>query len=126
MLEFEPIEPDDTERIWEFDADLDGRIFTYQIKWVERTGSHYLTLWDSDGELVIAGQRLGLDIAAIAKYRNLERFPNTFLVLLDLDDSGAPPQFEELGHRLRFLTYELSEFPNGGIDPEYPWPYTVV
>lgn len=126
MLELEPIEPDDTERIWEFDADLDGRIFRYQIKWVERTGSHYLTLWQSDGTLVIAGQRLMIDNFPTWKYRQLERFPDTLPILVDLDDSGAPPEFEQLGHRLRFMTYELTDFPDDGVAVQYPWAFSVV
>lgn len=111
MREFEPIEPTEPERIWEFDADLDGRIFTYQVKWVERLESYYLTIWGPAGNLVISGQRLGLDYPATLRYWERESFPNVALALLDLDDSGAPPEFEQLGHRLRLMTYEFEELP---------------
>jgi hypothetical protein len=116
MLEFEPIEPTESERIWEFDADLDGRIFTYQIKWVERTASHYLTIWDAAGDLQLAGARMGLDFPINLRIIR-ESMPQVALVLLDLDDSAAPPEFEQLGHRLRFMTYELDELPEGASQP---------
>lgn len=118
MLEFEPIEPTEAERIWQFDAALDGRIFTYEIKWVERTGSHYVTIWNADGEMVIAGARLGLDYPFTLRYWERAKFPHIPIVLLDLDDSAAPPEFEELGHRLRLMTYDWEEFPAFGIPPE--------
>ena len=119
MLEFEPIEPTEAERIWQFDADLDGRIFTYEIKWVERTGSHYVTIWTAAGDLVIAGARLGMDYLPFFRYQNRAEFPQAVIMLVDLDDSAAPPEFEQLGHRLRFMTFGLDEIP------EQTNPYSV-
>lgn len=117
MLEYEPIEPTETERIWEYEADIGGKIWTYQIKWVERTGAHYLTLWNAAGELILAGQRLALDIAPFYKWVESAAFPDDMLVLIDLDNSGAPPQFEELGHRLRLMTYAEADFPGASAEP---------
>lgn len=122
MLEFEPIEPTEAERIWQFDADLDGRIFTYELKWVERTGSHYISIWDSEGELLIAGARLGIDYLPFFRYQNRPEFPQAVIMLVDMDDSAAPPEFEQLGHRLRFMTYELTEIP----EQINPYNVTVV
>lgn len=110
MKELEPIQPVEQWPNYEFSVDLDGRTFTYQLKYLERTDSWYLSLWTAEGTLLLAGARLGIDRNVLYRFSG-DDWPDGALGLWDLENTGEECDWDDLGHRCRLVWVPTDELP---------------
>lgn len=87
-------------------ADLEYRI---RLRWMDRQERWYLDLWDSAGDPMLRGQRLVPGTAVGHQYTG--RAPRGgVLFFWDLDDSGTPCGYEDLGSRCKLTWISEEEY----------------
>ncbi len=118
--------PEDQEEqspVWDYTIDLGDREFRITLRYNERLDSWYLDLYDADGNALILGKRLVSENVLIQAFTPLIQNPiwtdpatyqgggddseqqRRILAVLDLEDTGREPQYEDLGrsHKLYYL-----------------------
>ena len=94
----------------EFRISLDGQLFRIAITWNERDAAWYLDLFDADGTLLLAGRKLVLGQALLARFRDA-RLPPGELLVLDTTSRDLEPGQQDLGGRVPLFYVEAASLP---------------
>ena len=94
----------------EFRISLDGQLFRLAVTWNERDAAWYLDLTDADGTLLLAGRKLVLGQALLARFRDA-RLPPGELLVLDTANSDLDPGPQDLGARVPLFYVEAASLP---------------
>ena len=94
----------------QFRVSLDGELFLVAVTWNEREGAWYLDLSDADGTVLLAGRKLVLGQALLARFRDA-RLPPGELLVLDTTGSDLEPGPQDLGARVPLFYVEATSLP---------------
>lgn len=119
IFELPPIDPSTQQPGYEYDIDLSGVTYRLRLYWRERTQRWYLDLADAGGAPLFLGVQLVIDFALGIKHRG-RRPEDGFLALVDVEGTGEPCTYEDLGRRCRLCWVTSDEIP------EAESPYQVV
>ena len=108
MIQHEPISPPESQPMYEYLAVLGGRTFRYRLRWMDRPESWYLTLWDSQEQLLLDGQRVQVDWAPLWRFAG-EEWPPGLLMLIDTEDLGEECSYEDMGRRCQLIYADAEE-----------------
>lgn len=90
---------------YEFSCTLEGRTYTFDLTWNERSGAWFLSVRDTDGVDLVAGRRVVLGANLLGRSANAALPPG---VLLAIDTSGTDTDAgpDDLGARVKLLYIE--------------------
>ena len=110
MIELPPIEPEEQQPAYDYQIALGSLTYRLVFRWRERTGSWYLSVYDSDDSALILNKRLVIDYPLL--WRHTGRKPTGgYLILLDTDNAKQECGFQDLGHRCKLCWIPDSEWP---------------
>jgi hypothetical protein len=101
-----PVNPDFGH--YEFELDIDDVSYGFALHWNDRAEAWFMTLKDSDGNVIVGSKRLVLDTPLYTKYSDSRLFTDGDILCLDNSNTGQEMAFEDLGNRVGvvFLTFE--------------------
>jgi len=113
IVQLPPVEPDDQQNQYDYTIALGDFSYRVVLTWRERCLGWYLTLSDSDDEILIDGKRLAINWPVLFRHKG-RQIVGGQLVLVDTTDplGGVESTFEDLGHRCVLLWAEDSEITN--------------
>lgn len=104
MLKEIPI--DSSNPAYDFDIDLDGESYNFDLHFNTRSGYWYFTISKS-GEAIVSGIRLTLGTSLIEKFRAVE-VPQGPLFIIDESGQNIPPTRDDLGIRVKMYYDDLT------------------
>lgn len=85
---------------FEFSTELDaGASYRFTFRWNGRVGAWFLDLADGDGDLIVAGVRVVLNLPLLGKVADSRRPPGE-LFAVDTAGTELEADFEALGRRV--------------------------
>jgi hypothetical protein len=101
---------------YDFSIDLDGRTFLLEFHWNARDVAWYLTIYDQDENLLLAGRKLVLDFPLLARFMN-PMLPAGEFFVVDTSAANEPPGLTDLGSRVVLLYVEQADLPSSFLSP---------
>jgi hypothetical protein len=95
-----PLRPDLAH--YRFRCALDGRTYTFEVRFNERDGAHRISVGTESGAPIVQGVRVVLEWPLLRRYRDVRLFPGD-LIAIDTASEGREPGFGELGDRVLLL-----------------------
>ena len=91
---------------YDFDVELDGRIYNLEMKWNERDSTWFMTMSDSEESPIVSGVRLVVDWDLLRTCVDARRPPGT---LMAVDSTGEGyPSLADLGSRVQLVYVEAT------------------
>lgn len=90
---------------YDFEIDLEGRTYRFEIRWNGRAEAWFLTIRNSAGDILVAGRKIVLG-AGLAGRSRTEGLPPGVLVAVDTTDSDVDPGRYDLGRRVLLVYAE--------------------
>lgn len=81
-----------------FQVDLQGTLYNLAFRWNDRAGAWFFTLADADGDPIVAGKRVSVDVPLLRNVTDARR-PAGEILALDTNGAGDPAQ-SDLGGRV--------------------------
>lgn len=91
---------------YEFQIELEGESFVFELRWNERDGAWALSISDADGNPLLSGRRVVLGTPLLFRKRAVSpTLPPGELIAEDTSGTGIEPGIGDLGGRvqLRYL-----------------------
>lgn len=101
-----PLRPD--LNAYSFQTELEGITYGFRFRWNEREAGWYFDLYDGEGVLLRASNRVVIDFPLLVRARGGAYPPGQFFAV----DTGTDgdPGLNDLGARVQALYYESNEF----------------
>lgn len=93
---------------WTQRCAIDGRDFVLSFRWNPRAATWALDVADTDGSMIIAGRALTANAPVFLSCRDARR-PSGELVVLDEQQVGDDPSFDDLGTRFQLVYFTAAE-----------------
>lgn len=90
---------------YDFTTELDGKSYTFVMKWNEREEAWYMDLYDSTNTLVIASRKIVIGWPLTNRYQD-ETLPPGTLIAVDTSNANQDPGLEDLGERVEIWYIE--------------------
>ena len=101
---------------YDFSIDLDSRTSLLEFHWNARDAAWYLSIYDQDENLVLAGRKLVLDFPLLARFLD-PRLPAGELFVVDTSAANQPPALTDLGSRVVLLYVDQGGLPASFLSP---------
>lgn len=92
-----------------FSVELEGVNYGFTFRWNERSSQWSMDVADGDGNLLVAGIRVVVDVPMLLRYRSIPRLPPGDIVAVDSTDQSRDPDFEDLGRRVEVFYISSDE-----------------
>lgn len=92
---------------YDFSATLEGKLLTFELRWNERSGSWFLSLFDAAGAVIFSGRRVVLGTNLLGRSSD-ERLPPGQLLAFDTSGANLEAGRNDLGIRVQILYAEAS------------------
>lgn len=89
-------------------ADIGTDIYLIDFTWNTRDSSWYMTIYDTTGEIIVAGARIRLDWPFLFRFKD-PRLPVGLVTAPDLDRTRAEPGRHDLGNRTPLMFVDRDE-----------------
>lgn len=93
---------------YDFSATLEGRLFTFELRWNERSGAWFLSLFEANGAPIFSGRRVVIGTNLLGRSADA-RLPRGTLLAYDTSDANRDAGREDLGGRVQILYWESTE-----------------
>ncbi len=97
---------------YDFEVELEGRTYGFELRWNERDGGWYLSVFTGEEEPLLTGRRVVLGFPLLGRSRDA-RMPPGELEAIDTTGSGKEPGLSELGVRVQLLYTDSGDLPEG-------------
>lgn len=87
---------------------LEGTTYTFAVRWNGRASSWFFDLYDSNGDIIIAGVRIVLGVI-LGRRSTDPRMPNGAIRAVDLSQSGTEAGRDDLGTRVKLYYYPAAD-----------------
>lgn len=84
---------------YDFDVDLEDRSFTLELRWNDRAGAWFLSVYDSAGAPLVSGRRVVLG-SPLLGHGVSSALPPGDLLAIDTTDAGTDPGRDDFGTRV--------------------------
>lgn len=95
-----------------FTSELEGASYLFELLWMERPASWFLTIADLDGSPILASRRLVLGAFITRRFKDVRLPPGEF-TLLDTTGQDLEAGLYDLGSRVLLLYTEAADWPAG-------------
>lgn len=95
---------------FDFQVELEGTTFGFELKWNSRDEAWYLTVRAADDTIVLAGLKLVVRHPLLSRYRRLG-LPKGELEAVDTTGKDAEAGLNDLGVRVLLLYTPSTDFP---------------
>jgi hypothetical protein len=97
-----------------FQTELDGKVYGFDLHWNTRDEAWYLTILDSDDEVLLAGLKLVVSFPLISRFRSFDLPPGE-LEAVDTNTTTAEvdPGLDDLGQRVLLIYTPPEDLPEG-------------
>ena len=93
---------------YRFSTNLNNVEYTFDVRWNSRDKAWRFDMYDNDGYLMVAGVKIVID-AYLGRRSTHPFFNQNVLVAIDLANSGVEPTYDDMGVRVEFRHYPLSD-----------------
>ena len=100
-----------------FTTELDGVTYGLSFRWNQRVGGWYFDLLDGEGEALLSGLRLAINVAFLARFRAAGRpnLPPGELLALDTSQADEDAAFGDLGQRVLLYYLPVADLDANGL-----------
>lgn len=92
---------------YDFSSALEGKLLTFEVRWNERSGAWFLSLYDSTGEPIFSGRRVVLGTNLLGRSAD-SRLPPGTLIAYDTSGANLDAGRNDLGGRVQLLYVEAT------------------
>jgi hypothetical protein len=93
---------------YEFSCTLEGRTYSFEFIWNDRSGAWFLTIRDTDGNDLAAGRRVVLGANLLGRSSNAA-LPPGVLLAVDTSRTDTEAGRDDLGARVKIVYIESEE-----------------
>jgi hypothetical protein len=111
-----PYEPDEVYPVYDHTVDLGDVEYSYTLTYRERQDGWYLDLYDADGEALVTGKRLSIDVPVLWRHVKDGMPSGGQIVVIDTANTGTDPTYEDLGYRVKLAWILEADYPDASVD----------
>jgi hypothetical protein len=90
---------------YDFSSTLEGKLLTFELRWNERSGAWFLSLFDDTGAAIFSGRRVVLGADLLGRSSD-SRLPPGMLIAYDASGADLDAGRNDLGSRVQLLYIE--------------------
>lgn len=111
-----PVHNDSRAR-WFSDLALDGQLYRLQFNWSTREDAWYLSIYQTDGTLILSGIKLVPQYRLLQQYHAIVGLPPGDIFVADIQDDivNAVITYDNLGARFKVIYLTADEVAAGGV-----------
>lgn len=93
---------------YDFQVELENIVFSLEFIWNDREGSWYFNLYDTNGNMLLAGLKVTISMPLLARFISTS-LPNGDFIAVDTTNQDIMPGLQDLGDRVLFCYFSNAE-----------------
>ncbi len=89
-------------------VELEGRTYTFELRWNDRDGSWYLSVQDANENALASGVKVVVGKPLLVRFAS-DDMPPGLLIADDTSGGNTDPGFDDLGRRVTLHYFESTE-----------------